>query len=419
MQKSKARRCHVTETGSVLLIVAGSMVVLLAISAFAIDLANFYLARAEAQRAADAAALAGAKGFVDSGCTTQGCVQGGPQDAMARQMAESTGAQNYVAGRPADITNKDVALNENNPNEPQVTVTVKSAVQTFFAKIFGVDTANISAAATAEAYSPGSTGGSQLGASCLKPFLVSNCDPDHTSPENKTYCGSGYGYFFYPGIPGEKETVENPGPYSEGGIVGEHWELHTGAAPSQWYLVGFDGAPPSSGSALRNHIVDCTSETQTCGLTLTTANGNNVGPVSQGINDLIDANGYGMNEGQDSIDTSTYPFTITGGSNNPNSKLVDQTFTDYSESPSVATVPVYAGGPLSEGGSVVGIVGYLQIFIQDVVHNGTDNHIDVVILNAATCGGDSGNSPAPSGPGEGTVVGSAGSPIPIRLIRTN
>lgn len=418
MQKrSKIHRHASAETGSVLLLVAASMVMLLGVSAFAIDLANFYLTRAQAQRAADAAALAGAKAFVTSGCTTAGCIQGGPQDTLARQMAKSTGAQNYVAGQLANIQDGDVVLNEANPYEPQVTVTVRRAAPTFFAKIFGIDTANISASATAEAYA--GNGGAQLWQQCLKPFLVPNCDPDHASPvPTPNPCPEGYGAFFTPGVTGGTNTVANPGPYSQGGIIGEHWQLHTGADPSQWYLVGFGGAPPSSGNALYNHILECSPKPLSCGTTLVTANGNMVGPVSQGINQLIGAQNYGMNQGQDSINTtSDSSFIFTAGSSNPNTLLRGQTFTDYSESPSVVTVPVYTGGSLAPGGSVVGIVGYLQVFIQDVVHNGNDNHIDVVILNSATCGSDPANTNSSSNT-SGTVIGAAGSPISIRLIRT-
>lgn len=415
MQKrSKVRPHFGTETGSVLLIVAASMVLLLAISAFAIDLANFYLARAQAQRASDAAALAGANAFVTSGCLTGGCVQGGTQDALARQMAESAGAQNYVAGQPANIKDSDVVLNEVRPYEPQVTVTVRRAVPTFFAKIFGVDTANISTSSTAEAYTPSVGGDSQVTQYCLKPFLVPNCDPVHIQNNENPACQDtgGGGYFFKPGIPGDPETVVNPEK-----IKGETWQLHTEEGPSQWYLVGFDGAPPSSGSALRDHITECIPIPVDCGqtfTTLTTANGVNVGPISQGIEELINADGYGLNQGQDSIDLQT--LVITGGSNNSNQSLVNQPLSSYNESPSVVTIPVYQGGTLSPGGSVVGIVGYLQVFIEDVVHNGNDNHVDVVILNASPC---TNYNVSGSPPSSSTVSSSAGSPIAVRLIRTN
>ncbi len=414
MLRMKSYDMRKNEAGSVLLVVAGSMVMLLAVCAIAIDLANFYLARAQAQRAADAAALAGAKAFVTSGCTTGGCNPGGIQETIATQQAEAAAAQNYIAGQPANINpNKDVVFSYPNPYEPQITVTAGRSVPTMFAKIFGIQAVNVSATSTAEAYNPAGGGGANLGAACLKPFLVPDCDPTpgQTSPGNPNCPGQGY-FFDTSTTP---PTIEHPGVYPAG-VIGMPWQLHTEAAPSQWYLVGFNGAPPSSASALRDHIEMCTPAILSCGDTLTTANGKNVGPTDQGINTLIYANGDGPNQGQDSIDTTTGPpFPITGGMNNPNPALRGKVFYDYSESPSVVTVPVYNGVPLTAGGSTVQIDGYMQVFIKQANHTGQDVAIDVVILNVSLCNGTNGGG----GGGNGTLVAAAGSSVPIRLIRTN
>lgn len=413
-KRNRANHPLDTENGSVLLIVSFGMIMLLAVCAFSIDLANFYLSRAQAQRAADAAALAGATAFVDSGCITGGCTSGGPQEVLATQQAEAAGDQNYIAGKLVNIQDSDVTFSYPTPSEPQVTVFARRAVPTFFAKIFGIQTANISASATAEAYTPSGGGNSPIGPACLKPFLIPNCDPDHaTSPMNSSCGSTPEGYFIDP----NNGAVLNPGAYSAG-IQGETWRLHSNAGPSQWYLVGFTDAPPSSGSALTQHILQCTPGIFSCGTTLVTANGKMVGPVAA-IDTMIGANGYGPNQGQDTINTTMGPpFQITGGMNNPNPALRGQTFTDYTESPSVVTLPVYSGGALAPGGSVVRIDGYLQVFIVDANHQGQDDYIDVVILNGSSCSGD------PSNTGSNQVAGNAipapaGSPVPIRLIRTN
>jgi hypothetical protein len=410
-KNTKSRRSFCLETGSVLVIVAFSMVVLLAASALAIDMANLYMARAQAQRAADAAALAGAQDFIISGCTTGGCSAGGVQETLARPQAVAAGAQNYIAGQAASIQAGDITFSYPTPEEPQITVTAKAAVSTFFAKVFGIQSVNVSATATAEAYNP-SGGNAPVAAACLKPFLVPNCDPTHTSPTNAVCTGGGpQGYFF------DLSTgaIARPGVYPAG-VIGMPWALHSDAGPSQWYLVGFGGAPPSSGAAIRTHISECTPAPLSCGSTLTTANGNNVGPVDQGTNDLINANGDGLNQGQDSIDTSVGPpFAITGGSSNPNPALRGKVFYNYSESPSVVTVPVYTGNSLPPGGTTVTIVGYMQVFVKDANHQGQDDEVDVTILNISSCGGSSGGG----GGGVTPIVAAGGSPIPIRLIRTN
>src|SRR3990170_4511346 len=101
MRVSGRGRGRHSEAGATLFIVAGSMVVLLSISALAIDLVSFYVARSEAQRSADAAAIAGATIFVSQGCTNAvgGCVVGGPQEAPARQQALDIAVRNLVAGQ--------------------------------------------------------------------------------------------------------------------------------------------------------------------------------------------------------------------------------------------------------------------------------------------------------------------------------
>src|SRR6266702_4917188 len=96
-------RLRVNERGSALIMLALTMTTLLGVSGLAVDLVQFYAVRAEAQRAADAAALGGAQMFLSSGCTTTagGCLSGGPQEALATQRAQDVGAQNPVAGQAA------------------------------------------------------------------------------------------------------------------------------------------------------------------------------------------------------------------------------------------------------------------------------------------------------------------------------
>ncbi|MGH8359802.1 MAG: pilus assembly protein TadG-related protein, partial [Pseudomonas sp.] len=61
------------EQGQTILLVAVSLVALLGMAALAIDIVTLYVARAEAQRAADGAALAGAQMLVSTGLTTDPC----------------------------------------------------------------------------------------------------------------------------------------------------------------------------------------------------------------------------------------------------------------------------------------------------------------------------------------------------------
>lgn len=442
-----------SERGAALYIVAGSMVVLLGISALAIDLVNFYLARAQAQRAADAGALAGASIFVSQGCTsTGGCSAGGPQELPAQQQAVAIASQNPVAGQAPSTSTISVAFQYPSAEEPQIGVTVYrdtthgNPLPTYFGKIFGITTVNVSATAWAEAYNP-SGGSTPVGTACLRPFLVPNCDPDHpvpgSSPNANKSCGGTQGgtngitincsdgspgcypsYFFLPNANGQYVPV-NPGVYASGnpnsGVVGEPWQLHDNAAPSQWYLLGIGTpcglAPPSSGSALSTYISACVPCVISCSQPLNTANGQKVGPTDQGIDTLINASGDGPNMGQDTICSPTTaastggsfcaqpPFPITGGTGNPNPALRGQTF--YGPSSSIASVAVYDGYALPPGGTTVIVRGFMQLFIVDAQGPPVDG-VDTIVLGIGGCGAATSTNPP--------ATANGGSFIPIRLI---
>lgn len=455
LAETQNRSAYGNERGATLYIVALSLVVVLAVAALAIDLVALYVARNQAQRAADAAALAGASVFVTQGCTSLGgCSAGGPQEAPATTQAIAVASQNLVFGQAPSSSTMNVGFSYPNPEEPQITVTVSrdaahgNAVPTVFARILGMSAANISASATAEAYNP-SGGGTSIGVSCLRPFLVPNCDPVHpvpgTSPVANTACPTVsnntcatsspdcQSYFFYPpGSGGTTGAIVNNSAYNPSnptgsGAIGEPWQLHDNAAPSQWYLLGL-GTVPSSGTLLRQYIESCAPQVTACNSSLNTANGFKVGPTDQGINALINASGDGPNNGQDLICSPTYascaagtftavpPFPITGGANNPNPNLVGQTF--YSPSSSIASVAVYDGHNLCPGGScststpgsnTVTVLGYMQLFIVDAQGPPIDS-IDTVIMNIGGCGTSTTNPPP------GVSQGAGGSFIPIRLI---
>ena len=70
MQQNIFSRQRHRERGQTILLVAISLVALLAMAALAIDVVTLYVASSQIQRATDAAALAGAKAIADSGFTS-------------------------------------------------------------------------------------------------------------------------------------------------------------------------------------------------------------------------------------------------------------------------------------------------------------------------------------------------------------
>lgn len=143
------------ERGSVTVMVALSMTVLVALLALGIDLGALFNARSEAQRAADAAALAGASVFLET------------QESQARQMAE-TRATEYATSN--EIRNEQIVAEEVsvwvNLDSSLVRASIRrEGVPTWFARLVGIDAVDIGAEATAWAGQAGS-------AQCVKPFAV-------------------------------------------------------------------------------------------------------------------------------------------------------------------------------------------------------------------------------------------------------
>jgi hypothetical protein len=108
--------------------------------------------------------------------------------------------------------------------------------------------------------------------------------------------------------------------------------------------------------------------------------------------------------GQDTLNSTVFPFQISAGSSNPLGISGQIT-----SSNSIVSLPIYdsSGSVRFTAGSTtpVTIVGFLQVFINYV---DIDGSLHVTVLNVAGCGnGSAGNIGNP-------VTGS--SPVPVRLI---
>ena len=422
------KRSQTGERGISLLTVAGSMIVILSLAGLAVDVGALYLARSEAQRAADAGALAGATVFVTATCTTPGGTGCSAMDTQARNEAVSVASKNLIASQTPtiDATN-DIQTTYTPVNDPRITVTVHATQPTFFMRIWRSTPVPISAKATAEAYNP-SSNGPQVGSTCVKPWLLPNCDygSGHTSPAN-SLCPGTAGYYINPGPPA---TVARPGAFPTG-VIGQVMTIKAGdpsqaAVPSQFYPVilppGSD--PPfcptcstgssGGGAALyRSNIECCNTHIFSCGSTaLTPETGNMVGPTGQGVDCLIHE-GSGNQAGQDILNPGVTPWTITGGTSNPNPALRGKVI---ATSDSVVTMPIFDGQPLCSGnscGTSANIVGFMQIFVNG---EGPPNHtVTATIMNISSCGSTGGGGGG--GGGGGTITGGGLTPVPIRLVQ--
>lgn len=442
-----------SERGVTLLFVCIALVALLGVLALAIDLSMLYVGRSEAQRAADAAALAGATAFAQSRCTAPGgdCSGDTVAQTAAYTQAKSVGDANYVLREPVDIntancgtvnatgtlTCGDVAFYfpSGHANEPQVSVTVRrGGIPLIFAKIFNQGTATVLAKATAEATQASTVG-------CPVPFLLADCNTDpkpsslqlqYNSNSPLTKCPSTTkSYFFDPNDISLYDT----------NAVGQPLLLHTGTSngtivPSQWYLAGITGTGSTSGSPsaslLRSNIAFCSQNAVTCGsngVSIPAIPGAKVGPVNQGVDTLIGASGDGLNQGQDVLVSITSDGTPVIDSGTPGGGQIYPA----TDSKSVVTLPVYANvnnaSPnttlLSSGNqNTVSVVGFAQVFINYTTKPGSisslpapcdnpnqvgpgpynDGPVCVTVLNLSPC--------------PGNTVNGVSSPVPVRLVQS-
>jgi hypothetical protein len=475
MSKRAGMRRTRSQRGMSIFIVALGLMLLVGIAGLSVDLASLYVARNEAQRAADAAALAGAEEFIGSGYTS-GLVGQTLAAQEATQHAAVAGNQNLVLGRtpglddtgatyslscPPPAGSSGVCFNFTTTNDPQITVVVYENMPTYFMKVFGVASVPVSVKATAETYNPAGGAGPTTSVQCLKPWLLPNCDFDHTVPSTSQYananCGSAgtsggvaqsYEYFVNPN---NNDAIVNPG-LEPTGAIGEELQIKPGTpgdaeAPSKFWPVFLpagtytcpacasnDVANSTSNSAAlyRENIECCSTNQIACGETsVQPIGGNMVGPTGQGVQCLIHESNNGSGQDCISIDTSptcagvttslALPFTMYAGANNPYGAVEGSQITT---SDSLITIPLYDGSQLCPGNSsspncpssiAVDVVGFMQMFIQSV--GGQNQSVWAYVLNISGCG--AGAATTGTGGTPPAVPVYTGQPIPVRLIHTD
>jgi Flp pilus assembly protein TadG len=270
-----------------MVLVAVAMIAIIAMAALSIDVVTLYLAREEAQRSADAAALAAARILSVSGITgtanplndnARWVAICGSSTSVASQTAQAVAQQNGVgsavpstvqvtysaggAGPAANCSGLPAAFAVN----PMVTVLVtRSTLPTFFSRIWGRSGNSVSATATAEAFNPSNSGAVGNGPTgtitpvlprCVKPWIVPNRNPLNPAP-GCTPFGAGR---CNPLVNTPDGSIANPGISLNGGgasgVIGENFWL----VPDCHYsgaTCGLRGKPPQAnwnGNGVPMHI---------------------------------------------------------------------------------------------------------------------------------------------------------------------
>ena len=294
---------------------------LFAATTIAIDVGMFMTAKAQAQNAADAGALAGATALVFNDYDNRSA------DGPAVQSAINTAVENEVMRELVSVQPGDVTFPLGPTGEPnRVRVSVyrtsnrSNPVATLIGPVFGLDTVNVSTTAMAEASNANAI-------SCVKPFTIpdrwierSSPPYDHETSTFDKYDGNGDllpEEFRDEYIPAGEPGYAGYDPVSDKGL---ELMIRAGTgnnvAPSFYFSWAMPGG--TGGSWYRDNIADCNPTLMFFDTFMTAEPGNMVGPTNQGVDDLI----------------AKDPDAYWDGSTN-------SVMSDYHPSPRVFPIPLY------------------------------------------------------------------------------
>jgi hypothetical protein len=299
--------------GGALALVAVTMVVLLGVAALAVDLASGFAARAEAQRVADASALAGGSAFLDIIDTVQA-------EPVARDRAYEYALKNTVRHEPIDSSMVQVQILR---GERKVRVWItKTGLPTWFAKILGFNQLDVSAMAAAQASAAGA-------AKCLKPFAIPDLWDELAMPtgqdENDDDVWETDEEWAFEPNNGDRYQRFNPdsaawatgygsplrngrGPNPKDNDHGRQIQIKVSDPQSEYALSpglffpwrlppdtnmeeceqGGGGQQDSGGATYRRNICKCNQNPISLGVPYDLEPGDMIGPTAQGIGELID-----------------------------------------------------------------------------------------------------------------------------------
>ena len=296
--KQLRRACNKTrrsvyrdERGMVLVFVGMGLLAFMSATMLAIDVGMFMVARAQAQTAADAGALAGAVALVFDDFDDRSA--SGPAVQNAVVAAQS----NQVMKQAVSVTPADVTF----PTQERIRVDVyrtsnrANPVSTLIGPIFGVPTVDITATATADAVPANA-------ATCIKPWAVPDKWNEQQTPPwdpSDTFAA------VYQTGPNKGLPLPNPDiyvPANQPGYTGydpspsgpdyglqvvlKQGNPQQAVSASHFFPIAL---PPNSGGAWYvQNIPGCWPDVAVIGDMLPVEPGNMVGPTKQGTQQLID-----------------------------------------------------------------------------------------------------------------------------------
>jgi hypothetical protein len=350
------------ESGYVLVVVGSLLLVLVGFTALAVDVGMLLSARTQSQRAADAAALAGAFTFVLS---PQG------QPATAEQHAIQAATSNTVMGQSVQASEVTVSVDVANQ---RVTDNIQRNEPTFFAQAFNLTGLGVAVQAVAEA------GSSATGAAGVRPWFIPNTlfsSVNACSPGAQLLISGGQPTEFARSKFGSQALIRPTSP-------------HAALSPGEFYSIDLNG---KGGSSYRDAIVSGSADQVACRNSYSLKTGNMMGPTVSGTQELIG------NPPDTFIATGQYGWS-DGTIRDTSKSLVLAPIAD------LAAISGFCPDETVHGTNVnIAVVGFALLFIENVEHS---TGVTARLINVTPCG--------PTAPAGDDSVG-ADYAIPVRLIR--
>ncbi len=367
------------QNGYVIVSVALTLALLCGFAALAVDLGLFLSARTSAQRAADAAALAGAFTFIVQPTA--------PQPETAQQHAISTALSNNILDDSINLS--DVSVVVDVPNR-LVTVDISHTRQTFFARVIGRDQVDIGVRANAEASL------NATGSGCSKPWFVPNtilspldpCDACSAVPQQVLIDGSGNvtDYATQQILLADPFIIKPSNPINS-------------LAPGQFYAIRMGDS--TGGDDYRTNIQICAPERIYCQDLFGVEPGNMIGPTIQGVTGLIGPNPDTF------IEMGKYQDSEGNISDTSHQLLVVPVWD------TCAVVGFCPDNELPDSGAnlQIEVIGFAMIFIEGLQGNNVMARLIWVSSCSSSGGGGGGVGSGPAPPETGPFG------IPLRLVR--
>src|SRR5436190_9063812 len=203
------------QSGQALVLTVVFLVSMLGMSALVLDVGSWYRSKRNLQATADSAALAGAQALPDTPSSASGL------------------AGQYAQKNASDLATADYSVGSNIVPNDQITVHITRPAPGFFAKLFGIDSVNVGATATAE-----SEGMAQ--ARYVAPITVRNTHPMLAGPGCPCY-----GPDNETSIPLGKNGA--PGSFAMLDLTGDSTGTTGASTLADWIVNGYDHYLPLGG----------------------------------------------------------------------------------------------------------------------------------------------------------------------------